>query len=58
MSKDPLARTYASTLRHSNKVIILFLFVGRDGLSGRDGVKVSNRKNMRYKPQARNSTWT
>ena len=59
MEKSPLARTCVKLFWLLNKGIIikvlLLLFVGRDGLSGRDGVKVSTRKNVRYKLPARNS---
>ena len=38
-----------------SELIILLLLAGRDGLNGRDGVKVSHGKNVRYKVPARNS---
>ena len=59
MEIGPLARTYVKLFWQLNKDIfikvLLLSFVGRDGLSGRDGVKVSTRKNVRYKLPTRNS---
>ena len=59
MEIGPLARTYVKLFWHLNKDIfikvLLLSFVGKDGLSGRDGVKVSTRKNVRYKLPTWNS---